>query len=277
MPVTTYQLTASGLRAVPHPAESLKAAADHEPGDGVYTVANAQQGTGALKLTAHLTRLQDSAQREGIALTLTPEQIRAALRQAISGAGYAGDVKFRITVPRHTPNHIYISLEPFGGYPAHNYTDGVKVITAANSARHNPAAKDSAWMHDRKAIEDALPANVHTAILLDGHGNLLEGTSSNFYAIMNDTLYTAQDGVLPGTAQQIVLEVAPGVLPVERQPVNMADVPRLQEAFITSSSRGVMPVTQIDDVVLNNGSVGPFTLSIRDAYQQWVNAHLEVI
>ena len=277
MPVTTYQLTASGLRAVPHPAESLKAAADHEPGDGVYTVANTQQGTGALKLTAHLTRLQDSAQREGIALTLTPEQIRAALRQAISGAGYAGDVKFRITVPRHTPNHIYISLEPFGGYPAHNYTDGVKVITAANSARHNPAAKDSAWMHDRKAIEDALPANVHTAILLDGHGNLLEGTSSNFYAIMNDTLYTAQDGVLPGTAQQIVLEVAPGVLPVERQPVNMADVPRLQEAFITSSSRGVMPVTQIDDVVLNNGSVGPFTLSIRDAYQQWVNAHLEVI
>lgn len=132
-------------------------------------------------------------------------------------------------------------------------------------------------MHDRKAIEAALPSDVHTAILLDGAGNLLEGTSSNFYAVMNDTLYTAEDGILPGTAQQIVLEVAPNVLPVERQPVNIADVPSLQEAFITSSSRGVMPVTQIDNIMLNNSNIGRFTLAIRTAYLEWVRDHVEII
>lgn len=274
MPCTIRKLTPSGLQPVDYTAGSLKEAAEHEPDDGVYTVAATYDTYGVVKLTAHLDRLQDSARRENIPLTLTHRQIRAAVREVIDIAGY-GDVRFRVTVPRQHPNEIIISAEPFGGYPSHYYTDGVTVVTAGNIARRNPAAKDTHWMFDRRAIEDKLPADVHTAILLDADGNLLEGTGSNFYAVLDNTLYTAVDGVLPGTAQQIVLEVAPEVLPLVRRPANIRDLPHMQEAFITSSSRGVMPVTQIDDTRLGDGQPGAYTKAIRRAYRAWIDHHAE--
>lgn len=276
MPCTIRQLKPGGLQDVPYTANSLKEAAAHEPADGVYTVANTRNTYAVLKLTAHLDRLQDSAQREGIELTLPHEQIRAAVREVIDIAGY-GDVKFRLTVPRGTPDDIIISVEPFAHYPDSIYEQGVKVITAANTARHNPAAKDTGWLHDRKALEDGLPDDVHTAILLDAEGNMLEGTSSNFYAVLRDTLYTALDGVLPGTSQQVVFEVAPWVLPLVRRPVSIDDLPRLQEAFITSSSRWVLPVVQIDHVVLGDGTPGVHTMTIRKRFIDWAQTRLEVL
>ena len=256
MPTLIRRLTTDGLQEMPYTAETLAAAADQEPNDGVYTAASTRNRYDVLKLNAHLDRLYDSAQRQRIPFTLPREQIRAGLRALIDAAGYDA-VKFRITVPRDHPNQPILTVEPFAGYPTHLYTNGVKVVTVANSARHNPAAKDTAWMHNRKTIEEALPPDAYTAILLDADGNLLEGTSSNFYAIHNNTLHTAEEGVLPGMAQQIVLTVAPGILPISRQPVTHRQVPQLQEAFISSSSRDVMPVVQIDDTRLGDGTPGP--------------------
>lgn len=274
MPCTIRQLTPDGLQSVNYTAGSLKDAAAHEPDDGVYTVATTYDTYGVIKLTAHLDRLHDSARRENIPLTLTHAQIRAAVREVIDIANY-GNVRFRVTVPRSHPDEIIISVEPFTGYPPNYYTDGVKVVTAANIARHNPASKDTRWMFDRKALEGSLPANVHTAILLDADGNMLEGLDSNFYAVLGDKLYTAVEGVLPGTAQQIVLEVAPRILPLVREPANLRDVPQMQEAFITSSSRGVMPVVQIDDVVVGDGTPGRYIQSMRLAYLAWIDTHIE--
>ncbi|MEL6272344.1 MAG: aminotransferase class IV, partial [Chloroflexota bacterium] len=185
MSTTIRQLKPHGLQPVDYSADSLKAAAEHEPADGVYTVAITHGDNHVLKLTAHLNRLADSAQREGIAFTLPHGDIRAALRQVISMAEVER-AKFRITVPRSNPNDIIISVEAYHDYPESYFRDGVKVVTAANSARHNPGAKDSQWILDRKAIEDALPDDVHTAVLLDAEGHMLECTSSNFYAVMDD-------------------------------------------------------------------------------------------
>lgn len=276
MPTTIRQLRGNQLHPVDYTADTLKEAADKEPSDGVYTVAITHDIYNVLKLTAHLDRLKDSAQREGIALTLPHAQIRAALREVIDMAD-VGDVKFRVTVPRNTPDDIVITAERYQHYPEDVYTQGVKVVTVADSARHNPQAKDSQWIQDRKAIENALHDDVHTAILLDAEGNLLEGTSSNFYAILRDTLYTAIDGVLPGTSQQIVFEVAPSVLPLVRRPANVRDLAALQEAFITSSSRWVMPVVQIDDVVLGDGTPGRWTAALRQAFLDWTATNIETL
>lgn len=274
MPVTIRRLTPTGLIAVPYDATSLAEAAHHEPADGVYTVATTHNTYDVLQLTAHLDRLHDSARREGIPLTLPHADLCAGLRQLIDLAGY-GDVKFRITVPRAHPDEPILSAEPFGGYPATLYTDGVRARTAPNSARHNPAAKDTAWMRDREALRAG--ADAYEVILMDADGHLLEGTSSNFYAVLRDTLYTALDGVLAGTSRGVVFQVAPGVLPLVRRPVRLADLPHLQEAFITSSSRGVVPIIQIDDTRLGNGTPGPYTRQLMAAYNAWVAAHLETL
>jgi branched-chain amino acid aminotransferase len=274
MPTTIRRLTTNGLEPVAYSADSLSEAANHEPDDGIYTVANTVDTYNVLKLTAHLNRLQDSAQRENIALSLTHKQLRSALREVIDIADY-GNVKFRITIPRITPDEAIISVEPFPGYPESLYTEGVAVVTAPDSARKNAAAKGTWWMTARAELKRTYDA--YEIILMNEEEHLLEGTGSNFYAILRDTLYTAKDGVLPGISQQIVFEVAPDVLPLVRRPASLSDLPALQEAFITSSSRGIVPIVKINETRLGDGTPGPYTRKLMTAYSRWVSNNLERI
>jgi branched-subunit amino acid aminotransferase/4-amino-4-deoxychorismate lyase len=81
--------------------------------------------------------------------------------------------------------------------------------------------------------------------------------------------------VLPGIAQQIVFTVAPDVLPLRKDAVTINDLARLEEAFITSSSRGIVPVIEIDSIPIGYGKPGAKTLRLRQRYQGWVDQHLE--
>lgn len=274
MPCTIRILTPDGLEPASYTADSLLDAARFEPADGVYTISNTFEGTKALRLNAHLNRLEDSARQEGIPLALDRPRLRAALRQLINEAGY-GDVRFRITVPGTDPTVLILSCEPFRPLPTATYEQGVRVVLIHGTTRHNPDAKTTDWMLDRQAIEASLPSGVFTGILVGDYGELLEGLSSNFYAIVDGELWTAGAGVLPGIARQIVLEVAPGVLPVRREAPLTADMQRMTEAFLTSASRGIVPIVQIDERILGAGTPGPLTHVLRERYQAWANAHLE--
>ncbi|MBL8131226.1 MAG: aminotransferase class IV family protein [Anaerolineae bacterium] len=274
MPCMIRLLTPTDLIAVPTSAASLAEAADLEPHDGVYTVANTFEATKVLKLDAHLDRLERSAGRAGIPLELDRPRLRAALRQMILDAGY-GDVRYRVTAPKETPDRLILTIEPFKPVDAAIYASGVRVVTLKGSARHDPAAKTTGWMHDRKAIEAALPAGIYTGLLLSSEGDLLEGVSSNFYAVLDEVLRTAGEGMLPGIAQQIVFEIAPTVLPVRLEPVNLRDLPRISEAFITSASRNIVPVVEIDGVRIGGGLPGEKTQALRERYLAWVTEHLE--
>lgn len=262
-----------GLHPVDYTADSLADAARYEPDDGVYTVTNTYNTDRVLQFDAHLDRLEDSARRAGIALHLDRLRLRHALRQMIHESGF-GSVRFRLSVP-HDANQIIISMEPFKGVPEHLRTDGVCVITVPDSARHDAATKSTEWMHRRRQIADSLPEGVYDAILMDADGYMMEGLGANFYAIVDGELRTAAGGVLAGIAQGILFRVAPDVLPVQRHAVHRDDVPRLAEAFITSSSRGIIPVVEIDGHVLGNGAPGPKTRQLWDSYQRWVDDHLE--
>jgi branched-chain amino acid aminotransferase len=265
-------LTPDGLQPVTYTADSLDEAAKFEPHDGVYTITNTHDIFKVLKLNAHLDRLEDSASRENIPLTLDRPKLRAALRSMIAEAN-VGDVRFRITVARSQPGHLILSVEPFKPQPPEVYSDGVRSITLPNSARHNAAAKTTGWMHDRAQVK--LPHGIYTGLLLDTDGFILEGMSSNFYAILDGKLHAAVEGVLAGIAQQIVFEIALSVLPLVRKPVHKDDIPRLEEAFVTSSSRGIIPVVEIDGLSIGSGKPGSNTLKLRGRYQAWVEAHLE--
>jgi branched-chain amino acid aminotransferase len=128
-------------------------------------------------------------------------------------------------------------------------------------------------MHDRDSV--ALPPGIFTGLLLDEQGNILEGTSSNFYAILDGELRTAAEGVLPGIAQQIIFEIAPDILPIKREAVNVRDIPQFSEAFISGSSRGIVPIVEIDGMTLSGGKPGAITQKLREAYALWLKDHLE--
>lgn len=272
MPTMIRVLTPDGLQPAPYSADNLNDAALLEPADGVYTVARTFNATQTLKLDAHLDRLEDSARRVNIPFELDRPKLRAALRQMIEESGF-GSVRFRITLAREHPDQLILSIEPFTTNIAQMVVNGIRCATVPGSARQNPAAKNTAWMHQRSAVTAA--QNVDEKLLISEHGDILEGFGSNFYAILNGELRTAHEGVLAGIARLVVYELAEQVLPLRKEAVNMRDIPNLSEAFISSSGRGIIPVVEIDEHTISGGKPGPQTLALRRLYDAWVEEHLE--
>jgi branched-chain amino acid aminotransferase len=92
------------------------------------------------------------------------------------------------------------------------------------------------------------------------------------------TLYTAGEDILRGITRETVIEIAQGRgLDVQFQPLELSQVAAIDEAFITSSSRGVVPVIQIDQVLIGQGSPGPITKDLLAAYQSSVIQNAEKI
>lgn len=276
MPALIKILSPDGLEEVDYSAESLADAAQYEPEDGIYTVANTFNTYDTLKLQAHFDRMEDSAQRQGIPLELDRQKVRDALRQMIDESGF-GDVRFRVTVPGKNSERFILTVEPFTPPSQELIDNGVRCITAPDSARKDAAAKTTDWMHARKALSDAMPESIYDTFLLDSQGNILEGLGSNFYAIQNGILHTAGEGVLKGISQQIVFEVAEGIIKIDLTPPHVSNIDKFSEAFLTSSSRGIIPVVEIDGIAIGKGTVGEKTKALRAVYQQWMSEHLEAL
>lgn len=272
MPTLIKILDPSGLHDVTYSADSLADAAQYEPTNGIYTVANTFEVYKTIKLDAHFDRLEHSAQLAQIPIQLDRGAIRAALRQMIAESGF-GDVRFRVTVGEDAPEQLLLTIEPFTPPSQEVVTKGVRCITAPNSARSSAEAKTTDWMHARKSLAETMPKGIYDIFLLDADGYLLEGLGSNFYAILGGELRTAGENVLKGIAQQIVFEVAPEILPIRKEAIHISDMTSCSEAFLTSSSRGIIPVVEIDGVPINNIKPGELTRKLQQAYNHWVKVN----
>jgi branched-subunit amino acid aminotransferase/4-amino-4-deoxychorismate lyase len=101
--------------------------------------------------------------------------LRAALRALIDQSGYT-ESRFRITIPREQPDHLILSIEPFKPVPAEIIENGARAIT----------------LHlERQNAVGHFPQGIYEGILVGSDGALLEGTSSNFYAIKEVLLQPA--------------------------------------------------------------------------------------
>jgi branched-chain amino acid aminotransferase len=272
--IPTFILTPAGLIPTPYQVESLTAAVPHEP-PGVYTVARTFHGDRALLLDAHFDRLEESAQLVNIPAMLDRVRLRAALRDLLHHSGYP-NAKFRITIPAAQPDHFYLALEPLTPVPAAILEHGAHVCTTP-LVRENPIAKTTSWMTVRQPTFSSLPSGVYEAILVSRDGYLLEGLSSNFYGVLDGALRTASEGVLAGITRKAIFEIAPAVLPVNPSPLHLTDLPRLSEAMLTSSGRGVVPITQINGQPVGDNRVGPVVSALKQGYDRWTDEHSEPI
>src|SRR5690606_41068853 len=113
------------LAPVDYSAQSLADAGQYEPADGIYTVANTFHTYQTLCLDAHLDRMENSAKYAQVALKLNRPLLKSTLRKLITEADY-GDVRFRITVGRETPEQYILSLAPFTPLAAEFYAQRVR-------------------------------------------------------------------------------------------------------------------------------------------------------
>jgi branched-chain amino acid aminotransferase len=270
-------LTPDGLIDGPYEADSISEAARIEP-DGVYDVTRTYPGGRAFSLETNFDRLVRSAKLAGIISGWERIKVREAIRKLLSESGY-DTARLRLTVPRQHPDRVIIVLEPLSNFVAdidRLRSLGVPVATYRIDRSH-PLAKTTAWVKQRNMARENLADDIYEGIILNTTGKLLEGFSSNFYAIMDGELRTAGSDVLPGLAREVVLQVAPELIPLRLDPVNIRDLDRVDESFLTSSSRGVIPIIRIDNTVIQDGKPGEITSRITNAYTAWVDSHVEEI
>ncbi len=272
--IPIFILSPGGPEQAPVSARSLFGAAELEP-PGVYTVTRTYHGDKGLLLDRHFDRLEKSAKGLGVPLHLDRKRLRAGLRECINAAGFP-ESRFRITVPLADPDKIYIAIEPFNPPSPELIEKGVRAATVS-AARERPDIKRTDWMQLRRRLAESLPPGIYEGLLTGADGQILEGFSSNFYAVLNGVLRTADEGVLHGIARAIVLKIADGVLPVELRPVSVGQIPMLSEAMLSSSSRGVVPIVEINGIAIGDGRPGPIARALRARYDAWAEAHLEPI
>jgi branched-chain amino acid aminotransferase len=267
-------LTKGRLELAPGSVENLRAAAAQEPA-GVYTVFRTYRRDQAVRLEAHFERLEESAGLEGASIKLDRTSLRAALRQLIDMAGYA-ESRLRVTIPLERPDEATLAIEPFKPVPADLRAKGVKVATV-RLRRQNPLAKSNAWETARADALSRLAEDVYEGLLIDGDRQILEGFTSNIYAIQAGQLLTPDSGILRGISRQILLDILPPELVPVHRSIRLQDLADFSEFFLTSSSRGVVPIIQIGDLIIGEGKPGPWTQRLERLYRQWVEDHLEPI
>lgn len=245
---------------------------------GAYTTFRTFQHAKVLHLEDHLRRLEETARLDRQPIELDHLHIRRMLRLAVESYPVDRELRLRLLIDLETqPGTTYLLAEHLHLPGADDYRAGVKVITC-NFERANPRAKLTRTMVGATQFRQALPGDVNEALMVDASGLIGEGLSSNFFAVKNDILWTAETGVLAGITRQLVLQAADRTgIPVCRDRLSVTELPNIQEAFITSSSRAVLPVRQVDEQIIGAGVPGPVTRRLAAEYERLIAQEIESI
>jgi branched-subunit amino acid aminotransferase/4-amino-4-deoxychorismate lyase len=257
--VASYETGSSGLSLLGL-YDSLASASLALP-EGAYTTLRTYAGNGVVRLGQHLARLEESVALMGTPGRIDRAAVRRALGTALANARYP-ESRVRLTF---APPRLFIAVEAFAPLPEKLYEDGVACVTL-ELQRDNPHAKDTRFIAAAQDAYARLPEGVEEGLLVAGDGAVLEGLSSNFFAIREGVLRTEEDRALAGVTRSLAIEVAQPLLPLERVAVQRDELPLLNEAFITSVSREVLPVVRIDGRPVGDGRVGPRTRAIMQAF-----------
>ncbi len=245
---------------------------------GVYTTFRTYQKTSVLLLQEHFDRLEESARLIGARIRLERNLIRAELRRLIQ-AHPAVEVRVRLCIPI-IENHcllLYVMLEDLRLPDAKDYLDGVCTITKVMK-RDQPAAKWSGFIEKTSPIRELMILGINEILMIDAEGRFLEGLSSNFFAVRGGVIYTAEGNVLAGITRKFILEIIAELdIPVILEGYPVKELNRMEEAFISSTSRGVLPVSHIDEMLVGNGQPGRITRQIVGRFCQRIETHLDAI
>lgn len=275
-----FVVTASGPQLLPVPA----AATDftdlyHGLALGVYSIVRTFDHNKFLRLDYHLARTVNSMRLLGWEYTLDETRLRQAIH-TLCTAFPAPETRVRIDILAEpalalgTEGRDLIALMPFTPLPDEYYAHGVTLDFATGLQRANPLIKTADFAEARK--RSGVGSQRYELLLVDKDGYILEGTSSNFYAVRAGVLHTAGQGVLEGITRSILLGLIRELqLPLQLDAVHRDAVDQLDEAAISSSSRGLLPVVQIGDTIIGDGQPGPYARRLMAAYDHFVAQNIQ--
>lgn len=252
--------------------------------DATYDVVTVWDGA-FFRLDAHLERFLRSCQRFRLDPGKSPGEIVAILTECVRRAGLRASYVEMICTrgqppwgsrdPRQAANqffafavpYVWIANEEQRRRGLHVIVSDVQRIPPASV---DPTAKNYHWNDLTMGLLGALDAGGDTVLLTDAAGNVVEGPGFNVFAVVGGRLVTPREGVLEGITRRTVVEMAPALgIPVDLRALPAAELRGADEAFLSSSGGGVLPVTRVDGAPVGDGRVGALTQRLVDTYWAW--------
>jgi branched-chain amino acid aminotransferase len=261
-------------------------------GDGIFETLRATRGTPA-ELDEHLERLRHSADGLGIPLPVDLErQLESGIVELLAANGLGGptgDASVRITVSRGVfhgrgllPTDetvdptIAIQAWPIVPPPPGHLEAGLHLV--ASAVRRDPESPLAALKTTSRADYvyarlEARKAGADDAIFLTVDGHLSEATSANLFVVREAELATPSlaCAILPGTTRSWILSWAGEVgLSTQEGWLTTRDLADADEAFLSSSVAGILPVTRFEGSPIGSGLPGPWTAKARAAREAYL-------
>lgn len=266
--IRTWKITKTKLDEIRFDDNSSLDAVTRQLSDGYYsTFRTFDSCARVIGLSAHLRRLPNA---DASFLRLSLIQLLQPFRPN----------EARVRVMETKRGQFYISIEPLKLLPREVYVKGVRVETTTLH-RNDPRVKSTAFISASDEERKHIASEGIFEALLVKNGRILEGMTSNFFYIVGrdgipPCVYTARKDILLGITRRMVIRVARGRgVGVRYRSLKLDQLSIVKEAFITSSSRGVVPVIQIDDARVGQGSPGKITKKLMSAYEEYVLNHAE--
>ena len=175
----------------------------------------------------------------------------AGLKLVLTG-GYSED-GFAPSVP-----NLVILASPPPNYPPSYYEDGIKLLLHEYQ-RALANVKSINYIIGVYLLPQMRAAGA-IDVLFHYNGFVHETTRANFFLVKDDqTIVTPGEGILKGITRNKTLEIARKYYKVEERNVRLQEISEASEAFISSSTRQLMPVVKVDEIVIGEGRPGPVT------------------
>ncbi|MEM9773868.1 MAG: aminotransferase class IV [Chloroflexota bacterium] len=243
-------------------------------GYGVFDYLRSYDGQ-PFHLMDHLKRLRSSADQIGLDMPYDLEDVADITHQLIEKNHDPNvGIRFVLTGGESTSSLIpddksslAILIHPLSELPAVLYEQGAKLITS-RLQREFPTVKSTNYIGAIMAMREAKKQGAVEALYVDNQNQISECTRSNFFTVNDGKIITPVENLLPGITRQVIMNYAAEIAPLELASVHLDDLVSVDEVFITSSTKEVLPITQIDDVVIGNGTVGPITRAVMARFSQ---------
>jgi branched-chain amino acid aminotransferase len=212
------------------------------------------------------------------------DEIKHILAQCVHLAGFSRSVVFMLCTrgryaggvafgdPRTATNEfIAYSVPYYWVVPKERLQTGAHLWVAetrrAPDAAINQRVKNFNRMDLTCAQFEALDAGADAPILLSTDGYLTEGPGFNLWIIKDGAALTPGDNLLEGITRRTVFDLCQEIsLNAETADLTPEDLANAEEAFLSSSGGGIIPVARVNDRPIGKGSPGPASIQLRDLY-----------
>ena len=230
----------------------------------------------------HMRRLRASAASIDLVCPLSDDDCLARVDETLHAGRLSGDAYIRILLtrgvgdlsydPRACPTPtLVIIVKPFVPVPAEILARGVAVSLVSIVRNHpgsvNPAIKSNNLLNNALAMQQALKEGTYEALMRNYRGDLVECSQSNFFIVRGGAALTPplDAGLLEGITRNFVFEVGAEIgVPVRDSVLREDDLELADEAFLTSTTRDLVPIVTVGRTVIGDGAPGPITRRLLD-------------